>query len=113
MFDLYTMSTADLSVLPPMAFVTNCHLTHLLRSEQTVAVIGFGFGVVLRRSYFWRQAQVCMSLARATDDLTLRQHYEDLALEFAQKLGRERDLDISDSSLDAVKPGGGNTSQHN
>jgi hypothetical protein len=52
-----------------------------------------------------------MSLARATDDPTLRQHYEDLALEFTQKLGRERDLDISDSSLDAEPES--NTSQHN
>ena len=53
-----------------------------------------------------------MSLARATDDPTLRQHYEDLALEFTQKLGRERDLDISDSSLDA-EPDCGNAGQHN
>jgi len=52
-----------------------------------------------------------MSLARATDDPTLRQHYEDLALEFAQKVGREREPDIPDSSLDA-EPDSGNTSQH-
>jgi len=52
-----------------------------------------------------------MSLARATDDPTLRQHYEDLALEFAHKVVREREPDIPRSSLDA-EPDSGNTSQH-
>ena len=48
---------------------------------------------MLRRSYFWHQAQVCMSLARATDDPVLKEQYEDLAVNFARNAGRERDLD--------------------
>jgi hypothetical protein len=52
------------------------------------------FGVVSKRSYFWHQAQVCMSLARASDDPALKQRYQDLALEFAQNAGGERDFDI-------------------
>jgi len=32
-----------------------------------------------------------MSLARATDHAVLKQRYEALALEFAQKIGSERD----------------------
>jgi hypothetical protein len=46
-----------------------------------------------KHSYFWHQAQVCMSLARVTNDPVLKERYEDLALDFAQKAERERDLD--------------------
>jgi hypothetical protein len=38
-----------------------------------------------KRSYFWRQAQVCMSLARACNDPVLKEGYERLALGFAQR----------------------------
>jgi hypothetical protein len=54
--------------------------------------------VVLSRSYLWRQAQVCMSLARASGDPLQRRRYEDLALEFAQSAVGERDLDIAASA---------------
>jgi hypothetical protein len=46
---------------------------------------------MLRRSYFWHQAQVCMSLARVTDDPVLKEQYEDLAVNFARNAGREQD----------------------
>jgi len=36
-------------------------------------------------SYNWHQAQVCMSLARATDDPGLKKRYENLALDFLEK----------------------------
>jgi hypothetical protein len=49
-----------------------------------------------KRSYFWRQAQVCMSLARVTDNPVLKEQYEDLALGFAQNASRERDFETSD-----------------
>jgi hypothetical protein len=75
-------------------FVTICHLTYLRGNEQTIRVLGNlrrrclkWFGVVSKRSYFWHQAQVCMSLAR-------KQRYQDLALELAQNAGGERDFDI-------------------
>jgi len=48
-----------------------------------------------------------MSLARVSDDPVLKQHYEELALEFAQNAGDERDLDIADP-----KPDSGNTNPH-
>jgi hypothetical protein len=92
--------------------VTNCHLTHLLgtnrlgvpfREFETVPVLN-GFGVVLGRSYFWRQAQVCMSLARATDDPVHKQHYQDLALEFFLKANNERGLDITGPRRAANQP---------
>jgi hypothetical protein len=38
-----------------------------------------------KRSYFWRQAQVCMSLARACKDPALKERYEDLAFDFAHR----------------------------
>jgi hypothetical protein len=64
-----------------------------------------------RRSYFWHQAQVCMSLARISDDAVLKQRYQESALEFAQNAGDERDLDITAYPLVAVmpKPDSGNT----
>ena len=100
-------------------FVTNCHLTRSHERAECLPLSGFetirvsnGFGVVLRRSYFWRQAQVCMSLARVSDDPVLKQHYEELALEFAQNAGDERDHDITAPSLADPKPDSGNTNPH-
>jgi hypothetical protein len=34
------------------------------------------------RSYLWRQAQICLSRARATGDPILKELYEDMAVEF-------------------------------
>jgi hypothetical protein len=45
-----------------------------------------------KRSYYWHQARVCMSLARVTNDPALKEQYEDLAIEFAQNAERERDF---------------------
>jgi hypothetical protein len=60
-------------------------------------------GVVLR-SYFWHQAQVCMSLARVSDDTVLKQRYEELALEFAQNaLGLVGKVDEPFSELVALR----------
>jgi hypothetical protein len=53
---------------------------------------------MLPRSYFWHQAQVCMSLARVTDDPFLKEQYQDLAVNFARNAGRERDLDGKQTS---------------
>ena len=39
----------------------------------------------------WRQAQVCMTLARASDDPALKLYYEELALKFAQNAVNEHD----------------------
>lgn len=54
-----------------------------------------GQSIVLGRSYFARQVQVCVSLARLTDDPALKRGYEDLAVEFAQNIGGDRDLDMT------------------
>jgi hypothetical protein len=57
---------------------------------------------------------VCISLARATDDLVLKHRYQDLALEFAQCAGDERNLDITVAPLATLKlkPGSGSPSPH-
>ena len=39
----------------------------------------------------WRQARVCMTLARASDDPALKLYYEELALKFAQNAVNEHD----------------------
>jgi hypothetical protein len=67
---------------------------------------------VLGRSYFWRQAQVCISLAQATDDPVHKQRYQDLALELVLKANDERGLDTTGPPLAAnqPKPDGGNAS---
>jgi hypothetical protein len=36
-----------------------------------------------KRSYLWRQAEVCLSRARVSGDPVLKELYEDLAAEFA------------------------------
>ena len=48
-----------------------------------------------KRSDMWRQAQVCMSLARATDDPLLKERYEDLAVDLARNAERDRTLEFS------------------
>jgi hypothetical protein len=78
--------------------------------DKLQLVFGFetsvSIGVVLSRSYcrsyYWRQAQVCMSPARGSDDPVHKQ--QDLALEFAQSaVVGERDLDVAASLLMSAK----------
>jgi hypothetical protein len=67
------------------------------------------------RSYYWHQSQVCMALGRGTSDPVLKRRYEDLALEFAQNAGSERDLDITIPPLSFLKyrnPDSGNNTPH-
>ena len=73
---------------------------------ETVPVSN-GFGVVLGRSYFWRQAQVCMSLARASDDPVHKQTYQDLALEFVLKANNGLDITDPPPAANKPKPAGG------
>ena len=54
------------------------------------------------RSYFARQAQVCMSLARLTDDPALKRQYVDLAVEFARYIGGKGDLDITTAPVTRI-----------
>ena len=58
---------------------------------------------MLRRSYFWHQAQVCMSLARVTDDPVLKEQYEDLAVNSARNAGREQD-DLDGNQTSYAEP---------
>ena len=46
-----------------------------------------------KRSDLWRQAQVCMSLARVTNDPILKERYENLAVDLARNAERQRHLD--------------------
>jgi hypothetical protein len=50
-----------------------------------------------------------MALARASDDPTLKQYYEELALEFVQNAGNEPDSDNTAALLAIIKPDSGNT----
>jgi hypothetical protein len=45
-----------------------------------------------------------MSLARVNDDPALKRRYEALAVEFAQNIGGERDLDIAVAPLAGIEP---------
>jgi hypothetical protein len=98
-------------------FCLLCNLTHLRRNKQDAPRIGdlrqikvSNAVVVLLSCNSWRQAQVCMALARASDDPALKQYYEELALKFAQNAGGERDPDNTDAPL--PKPDSGNTNRH-
>ena len=69
-----------------------------LKSITVSSLVQFRFergGVMSKRSDMWRQAQVCMSLARTTDDPFLKERYEDLAVDLARNAERERTLEIS------------------
>ena len=59
---------------------------------------------MFERSYFARQVQVCMSFARETDDPAVKRRYEALAVEFAQNIGGERDLDMTAAPLASIDP---------
>jgi hypothetical protein len=50
---------------------------------------------MLSRSYCLHQARVCISLARVTNDASARQRLEELALNFARRIGGRDDLDIA------------------
>ena len=50
---------------------------------------------MLSRFYCLHQARVCLSLARLTDDANVRHRLEELALNFAERIGSEDDLDIA------------------
>lgn len=68
---------------------------------------------MLGRSYFWRQAQVCMSLARATDDPVHKQRYQDLALELVLRANDERGLETGPPlAANQPKPHSGDTRPH-
>ena len=56
-----------------------------------------------------------MSLARVCNDPILKERYEEMALDFAQNVGREHDLDRTNSSLFGIKPPEPSTdsNQHN
>ncbi len=55
-----------------------------------------------------------MSLARGTDDPALKRRYEDLAVEFAQSISDDRDLDMSAAPVSGIdpKPDSGDASPH-
>ena len=73
--------------------------TNLSPSDFGLSVPRCCTGVfMLQRSYFWHQAQVCMSLARVTDDPVLKERYEDLAINFVRNADRERDHDGKQTS---------------
>jgi len=56
----------------------------------------------------WRQARVCMALARASDDPALKQYYEELALKFVQNAANEHD----DITVAPFANPTGNTNRH-
>jgi len=77
--------------------------TNLSPSDFGLSVPRCCTGVfMLQRSYFWHQAQVCMSLARVTDDPVLKERYEDLAINFVRNADRERDRDGKQTCLRAL-----------
>jgi hypothetical protein len=45
-------------------------------------------------SYCLHQLRVCLSLSRLTDDVTIRQRCEELAMDFAARIGGKDDFDI-------------------
>jgi hypothetical protein len=60
-------------------------------------------GIMSKHSDLWRQAQVCMSLARATDDPVLKERYEDLAVNLVRSAEPERGHGDKTSGAASIK----------
>ena len=45
-------------------------------------------------SYYLHQVRVCFSLSRLTNDVKIRQRCEELAMDFAARIGGKDDFDI-------------------
>jgi hypothetical protein len=56
-----------------------------------------------KRSYLWRQAQICLSRARVTGDPILKELYEDMAVDFAHNAAREQDLEIRSQEISEAR----------
>jgi len=56
-----------------------------------------------KRSYLWRQAQICLSRARATGDPILKELYEDMAVDFAHNAAHEQDLEIRSQEISEAR----------
>jgi hypothetical protein len=81
-----------------------CNLTHLRRKKQNPRI---GDRVVLSCNS-WRQAQVCMTLARVSDDPALKLYYEELALKFAENAANEHDLNNTSRRVSPTEADSGN-----
>jgi hypothetical protein len=51
-------------------------------------------------SYCLHQVRVCLSLSRLTNDVKIRQRCEELAMDFAARIGGKDDFDIMELSSD-------------
>jgi hypothetical protein len=57
-------------------------------------------GLIVLSSYYFYQVCVCLSLSRLTDDVKIRQRCEELAIDFAERIGSKDDLDIVEARSD-------------
>ena len=51
-------------------------------------------------SYCLHQVRVCLSLSRLTDDLKIRQRCEQLAMDYAARIGGKDDFDMVELRTD-------------
>ena len=78
------------------------YINYSLNGEQYSIGLNAVGVVGTKRSYLWHQVQVCMSLARATNDPVHKERYGDLAVDFARNAGRERTSTASVKVLQRV-----------
>jgi len=50
--------------------------------------------LIVLSSYCLHQVRVCLSLSRLTNDVKIRQRCEELAMDFADRIGGKDDFDI-------------------
>jgi len=53
-------------------------------------------------SYCLHQAQVCLSMARRTEDPNVKRRYEELAVDFMERAGGRRDVEVGNRKLTAT-----------
>jgi hypothetical protein len=56
--------------------------------------------VIVLSSYCLHQVRVCLSLSRLTNDVKIRQRCEELAMDFAERIGGKDDFDIVEARSD-------------
>ncbi len=57
-------------------------------------------GLIVLSSYCLHQVRVCLSLSRLANDADIRQRCEELAMDFAERIGGKDDFDIVEARSD-------------
>jgi len=61
-------------------------------------------GLIVLSSYYLHQVRVCLSLSRLSNDAKIRHLCEELAMDFAARIGGKDDFDMVEPQCDSKRP---------